>query len=298
MKRIFLVFLFLLMTGGLVAQELACTVSVEAKQTGRTQLSIFNTLQRSLQDFINTTSWSNRHFPREQRIRCNLYVIVNSYSENEFDASLQIQSSRPVYGAAMATPILNFKDNAFSFAYEENQPLNFNPNTYENNLVSIISFYAYVILGLDADSFALEGGTDYFALADQITANAQQSGRRGWNASAGSNSRYELNQQLKSSNYRDYHTALYVYHRLGLDLMHKNVEEGKLNIMEAIGLLHGVNQTRPNTLLLRTFFDAKAHEVMNVFSGGPAVDTRALVTDLRNMAPGFSHQWRSIPSNY
>src|SRR5699024_5616543 len=122
---------------------------------------------------------------------CNLFITVHQYDDNNFKASLQIQSSRPVYGSSMMTPIFNYKDNHFNFVYDENQPLRFNPNTFENNLVSVLSFYAYVLLGLDADSFSPEGGTPYFDQADQIANIAQQGGQSGWSPSGG-NSRYEL----------------------------------------------------------------------------------------------------------
>lgn len=279
-----------------VAQDIYCSVQVEAKQTGRTQLSIFNTLEKSLEEFINNRNWTNRNLPVEQRVNCNMYISINSYSENEMEGSLQIQSSRPVYGAAYTTPMFNYKDPRFSFSYEENQPLVFNPNSFENNLVSIISFYVYVMMGLDADSFSPEGGASSFSMANQIVSLAQQGGRSGWSASSGSNSRYELNRQLQSSSLAKYHEALYVYHRKGLDEMHQDAEEGKQQIAEAMNLLYEVNGIQSNSILLRTFFDAKAREVASVFNGGPPLSSKTLVSQLRSMAPAYDREWRTIPS--
>lgn len=294
MKKTLILFFVLMLGYTVSAQEINSQVTIDAKQTGKTQLSVFKTLQRSLEDFINKTSWSRRDLPKGQRVNCSFFITITSYSSNVFKGSLQMQSSRPVFGSAMTTPIFNFKDDDFDFSYTEHQPFNFNPNSFESNLVSIISFYVYTILGLDADTFAPNGGADYFEQADQIASIAQQSNRSGWKASSGNNSRFELNKQLLSSNYSDYHQALYVYHRQGLDVMHDDVKAGKEGIADAIKLLNNVNRRRPNTLLIRSFFDAKANEVSTIFSGGPSIDIKAVVNDLNAMAPTFSKNWSSI----
>jgi len=269
-------------------------ITIEAQQTGRTQLSIFKTLEGALEEFLNSSEWGNENLPRNQRIDASFFITVKSYSSNNFRGTIQVQSSRPVYGSAMTTPVFNFKDNQFNFTYEEHQPLNFNPNSYENNLVSTLSFYMYVILGLDADTFSPEGGGEYFAQADQIANLAQQGGSSGWSSGSGQNSKYELNSQLNSSNYRDFHQALYQYHRLGLDVMHEDLEEGKTNVVEALELLNTVNRTRPNTLLIRSFFDAKAGEVSSIFSGGPEIELDEVIQNLNNMAPTYSSEWNNL----
>lgn len=277
-----------------IGQEISATVSVNAQQTGKTQLSIFKTLQQSLERFINETSWSDRDLPDDQRVNCSFFITVQRYESNSFKATLQVRSSRPVFGSSMTTPVFNFKDNDFNFSYTEFQPLEFNPNNFESNLVSTISFYVYVILGLDADTFSPDGGTPYFAQADQIANIAQQSGRAGWGASAGNTSRFALNRQLNSSNFSDYHQALYVYHRLGLDVMHKDVTKGKENIARAIGLLDKVYSSRSNTVLIRSFFDAKAREVASIFSEGPALEDGNVAEDLYEMAPNYGQLWSQL----
>lgn len=277
-----------------IGQEISATVSVNAQQTGKTQLSIFKTLQQSLEQFVNETSWSDRDLPEDQRVNCSFFITVQRYESNSFKATLQVRSSRPVFGSSMTTPVFNFKDNDFNFNYTEFQPLEFNPNNFESNLVSTISFYVYVILGLDADTFSPDGGAPYFAQADQIANIAQQSGRAGWGASAGSTSRFALNRQLNSSNFSNYHQALYVYHRLGLDVMHKDVTKGKENIARAIGLLNKVYSNRSNTVLLRSFFDAKAREVANIFSEGPALEEGNVAKDLYEMAPNYGQLWSQL----
>lgn len=292
-KYIILLFVFL-MGQGLFAQMVNSSVSIDAQQTGRTQLSIFNTLEKAVEDFLNSSRWSNESLPNDQRIQASFFITINSYSSNSFRGSIQIQSSRPVYGSAMTSPVFNYKDNQFNFTYEEHQALDYNPNSFENNLVSTLAFYINVILGLDADTFSPGGGSDYFAQADQIANIAQQSNTSGWNSGSGQNSRYELNAQLNSSNYRDFHEALYQYHRLGLDVMHEDLAEGKQNIVEALELLYKVNQSRSNTLLVRSFFDAKAGEISSIFSGGPQVDMEEVLQYLNNLAPTYSSEWRNL----
>lgn len=276
------------------AQSLNCKVQINAQQTGRTQLSIFRTLQSSLQDFITQETWGGKRLSQEQNVSCDMFITVHNYSDNRFEASLQIQSSRPVYGTAMTTPIFNYKDNRFSFTYDENQPLRFNPNAYENNLVSVVSFYANVILGLDADSFALDGGRSYFDQADQIANVAMQGGGGGWSSSAGSSSRYELNRQLQSSTLKDFHEALYEYHLKGLDEMSEDIAKGKTHIVEALRLLKKADNTRPNTLLIRSFFDAKANEISDILTDGPHVDLGDTASILQSIAPAYSGLWRGI----
>ncbi len=292
MKRCIAIVFVLFIGHAVWAQALDCTVTIDARQTGKTQLSIFNTLQQAVQNFINTTQWGDQNLPAQHRIHCSFFITIKSYSGNHFSGTIQVQSSRPVYGSSMTTPLFNFKDDQFEFDYVEHQPLAYNPNRFESNLVSTLSFYAYVILGIDADTFSSDGGTDYFAQANQIASTAQQGGNAGWNVSSGDHSRYELNRELQSSNFANYHQALYVYHRKGLDPMYKAVKTGKEGIAKAINLLEKVHKTRPNTLLIRAFFDAKAHEIAAIFSGGPTVkDKKRIVKELYNMAPTYSTLW-------
>lgn len=294
MKKLWTLFLCVLSLQ-LSAQEIDINVGIDAQQTGKMQLSIFRTLQSSVEDFLNTTRWTDRNLDRDQRIKADIFITIRSYDDNRFEGSIQVQSSRPVYGSSMLTPVFNYMDNKFNFSYEEGQPLDFNPNSYDNNLVSTLSYYVYVVLGLDADTFSPGGGSDFFSQADQIASIAQQGGSSGWSAGSGGNSRYDLIRQLYSSNYQLFHEALYTYHRLGLDQMHEDIEEGKGNVVEALNQLNELNRTRPNSAVVRSFFDAKANEVYSIFRDGPAVDDiDALIQHLNNMAPTYSSQWREL----
>ena len=292
-KLIFtLVLIFTAFTG--TAQELNCQVVVSAEQTGKANMAVFQTLQNSLTEFINQNKWTNKEFQPHERINCSLFINITEYDGDSFVGTIQVQSSRPVFGSTMISPVFNFKDQNLDFEYTEHEPLNYDKNEYRSNLVSTVAFYVYTILGLDADTFSEEGGTEYFEEANQIVNIAQQGGRRGWKAADGNNSRNRLNSDLLSSSFSGYRKALYDYHRNGLDVMHMSPAEGKEGVAKAILDLQKMNTRRPNSLLVRSFFDAKADEVEQIFSGGPSIDVRPVVDALNKMAPTLSRKWGSI----
>jgi hypothetical protein len=149
---------FLLLFIGIAqAQQLNCTVNVNADQITITNKQIFNTLAKSLSDFINKTDWTGIPYKQEEKINCSMYITVSAYDSNQFTATIQVQSSRPIYGSTYSSPILNFNDKDFSFKYNEFENINFNPTNFESNLVSVIAFYSYIIIGMDADTFSKKG---------------------------------------------------------------------------------------------------------------------------------------------
>ncbi|MGB8703930.1 MAG: DUF4835 family protein, partial [Gillisia sp.] len=225
---------------------------------------------------------------------CSVFITINSYNNDTFSGSIQVQSSRPVFGSSMITPVFNFNDTQFTFTYQDFAPLVYSQNNYSSNLVSVLSYYAFTILGLDADTFQKEGGTAYYEEANRIVNTAQQGSSAGWKASDGSHSRYKLNSDLLANAFIDYRNTLYEYHRLGLDIMHKDPAAGKKVIANAIISLKKMNDVRPNSLLNRVFFDAKAQEIEQIFSGGPSVPITDLVDTLNKIAPLYSENWSNI----
>lgn len=294
MNKLFLVVAFFFCTAISFGQELNCQVVVNAEQTGRTNVTVFKTLQNSLSEFLNQTKWTNRQFLPHERINCSMFINITSYEGDSFTGTIQVQSSRPVFGSTMTSPVFNFKDEQLGFTYSEYAPFSFNPNEYNSNLTSVITFYVYTILGLDADTFEEQGGTQYFETANQIMNTAQQGGRAGWKVTDGKASRYRLITDLLSNSFSGYRKALYGYHRNGLDRMHMSPAEGKKAVATAILDLDRMNDRRPNSLLVRTFFDAKADEVQQVFSGGPSVSVKEVVDALNTLAPTFSEKWSNI----
>ena len=276
------------------AQELKCTVSINAEQTGQPNNQIFRTLETQLTEFINTTSWTDKNYKNQEKIDCNMSIIINSFDANIFNATIQIQASRPVYQSTYSSPIYNYNDKQFNFSYVEFQPLVFNINSFDSNLVSVIAFHVYTIIGLDSDTFELNGGEPYFSVAKQIVNTAATGGSKGWKSTDGKQSRYSFNDALVSQVYKEFHSVMYNYHRLGMDKMHNSPKVAKLSISAAINTLKGINDRRPNSYLLRTFFDAKSNEIENIFSDGPAVNITSLVDNLNRIAPTKRANWSKI----
>jgi hypothetical protein len=276
------------------SQELNCTVMIDAEQTGQPNLQVFRTLEQQLTEFINNTKWTDKVYLNQERIDCNMSIIINEFDSDFFSGSIQIQASRPIFESVYDSPIYNYNDRQFSFTYNEFEPLNFNINSFDSNLVSVIAFHVYTIIGLDSDTFSQNGGEEYFDMAKQIVNTAASSSYLGWHSSDGNQSRYRYNDALISQVYREFHTAMYEYHRLGLDQMTTNASNAKKNIVNSINTLKGINDRRPNSFLLRTFFDAKADEIQKIFSGGPSVDITSLVNNLNRMAPTKRSNWNEI----
>lgn len=276
------------------AQELNCSLTIDARQTGQPNQQVFKTLESQLIELINNRQWTDKVYKTQERIDCNMSLIISRMDGEDFTATLQVQSSRPVFDSTYDSPVYNFFDRQVSFQYKEFAPLNFNVNSFESNLVSVVAFHVYTMIGLDADTFEPNGGEPYFQIAKQIVNTASSENYKGWKAADGNQNRYQLNDALLSSVYREYHDAMYDYHRKGLDQMSTSPREGKQNVIAAIEILRGINDRRPNSFLLRTFFDAKTNEIQSVFSGGPSVDIVKLVESLNRMAPTKRTNWQAI----
>ncbi len=294
--RNFLIYFFsLLFFNFISAQEINCTITVNADQVNQTNRQIFGTLERALNDFVNKSQWTNRIYKENELVNARMFITVTDYSSDRFSANIQIQSSRPVFNTSYETPIFNYKDNQFNFQYTEFQPLVYNPNVFDSNLVGVISYYVYIILGLDADTFALEGGTEFYKEAQQIVTQAQGSNYAGWRQTASDNrTRFELVDNLLSNTFREYRIAMYNYHRKGLDILGDNNSTGKQVIAGSMRLFETLTQRRPNAFLIQTFFDAKSEEIQDIFSDGPKVDIVALKETLNKVAPFYSTTWDEI----
>lgn len=294
MRKIFLLILSFISFWTVEAQELNCVITVNSDQIGQTNQQVFRTLERSLNDFVNRNKWTNRVYKENEKVEARMFITVTEFDSDRFKANIQLQSSRPVFNTSYESPVLNYKDNFFDFQYQEFQPLVFNENVFESNLISVISYYVYIILGLDADTFALEGGTDFYRQAQKIVMQAQGSGFLGWNQSSSDRTRFELVDNLLSNTYREYRIAMYNYHRKGLDILGDNNSTGKQVISGTMRLFETMIKRRPNAFLVQTFFDAKSEEIQNVFSDGPKIDTVQLKEILNRIAPLYSSTWNAI----
>ena len=294
MLRNFLLLLFCFCSVFVEAQELNATVTIDAEQTGQPNAQVFRTLKDQLTELLNETQWTNRTFTNQERIDCNFTLILQGFESTSFSGSLQVQSSRTVFGSTYDSPVYNYNDRQFVFEYSEFQPLVFNINNFDSNLVSVLAYHVYTIIGLDADTFAPFGGDPYFAQARQIVNTAASSSFQGWKAVDGTQSRYRFNDAVLSNVYQDFRQVMYDYHRTGLDVMSTNLKNGKTGVRDAVILLKKVNDRRPNSFLMRTFFDAKANEIQQIFSDGPTIEITELVEVVKRIAPTKSDSWNKI----
>ena len=291
-KKLVISFLFII--GGLNAQELNCTLKVNFEQVAGTNNQVFKTLELALTDFVNKTSWTTQKVKNNERINCSMFINITKYSANQFEASIQVGSSRPIYNSMYSSPVLNYNDKDFNFEYTEFQLLNYNPNSFDSNLVSVIAFYCQTIIGMDADTFKLDGGIPYYEAAQEICNVAQSGGYKGWNQGDTNQNRYWLINNLLSNTFSQFRDALYSYHYEGLDQMHQNLKLGKEKIIEAVTKLSEMELNRPNSFLTRIFFDAKSDEIVSIFTGGPAVDNEALINKLYTISPMNAAKWSEI----
>ena len=288
----FIVFLFCTTVH---SQELNCVVKINAQALTNSDQPIFKTLQKSLGDFVNKTKWTNKKFKESEKIACSIFITVTSYGSDQFVGTLQVGSSRPIFGSTYLSPVLNFNDKDFNFRYVEFENLFFNPNSFDSNLVSVIAFYANIIIGLDADTFEYNGGKEFYQQAQQIVSIAQQSNYRGWSQNdGGSQNRFFLVNDLMSGTFDPIKLALYNYHITGLDLMSDDAAKGKEGIKQALLTLNKIHAIRPNSFLTRIFFDSKSDEILSVFSGGPQVKVADLVDNLNRVSPLNASKWASI----
>ena len=276
------------------AQVLNCKVSVNADLVDQTNSEIFETLERQLNEFVNATSWVDIRTEDYNKINCTMLITIENYVNNEFQANLQIQSSRPVFGSTYVTPLLNRKDDDFNFSYKEFESLNFNPNSTNTSLVSLICYYVFVILGVDADSFILFGGDPYYKQARKIVDLSQTNRFSGWKQSEKKTNRYWLIDQLTTKPFSLFRQAIYDYHLNGLDVMVNLPEVGKQTISKSISDLKSLSESRPNSLVVQLFFDTKSDEIVQIYSGGPSFETSQLREDLNRIAPFFSAKWTEI----
>lgn len=294
MRRILLLVSLIIGVITAKAQELNCTVGIDSEQTGQSNNQIYRTLENQLTEFINNTSWTNVKYKNQERIDCSITLIISSVEGNTFSGTMQIGSSRPIYNSTYDSPVYTYNDKQVAFTYKEFEPLNFNINAFDSNLVSIIAYHVYTMIGLDAATYELNGGERFFTIAKQIINTAASSNFSGWKPTDGTQSRYQYNNAILSNVYTEYQTALYDYHRMGLDIMEKDKKDAKNTIIGSIKTLKGINDRRPNSYLLRTFFDAKSDEIQTIFSGGPKVDIAGLLDNLNRMAPTKRSNWGEI----
>ncbi|WP_334055553.1 type IX secretion system protein PorD [Polaribacter sp. P097] len=277
------------------SQELNCLVKINYEQIAGSNRQVFVTLENALSEFINKTKWTERVVQAEERVDCTMNIIITSRNDNTFNATIQVQSSRPIYGSSYLTPILNIKDNDFTFRYNEFDPLNYNRNAFDSNLISTIVFYVYTILGVDADTFSKFGGDYELKEAQNVMLQAQQSGIASWQNVVGKQNRYLLIDNLLAPKLKKYREVMYDYHIKGMDNFVSNKEFAKQTIETSVLSMEQLFNKTVGNYLIRIFFDAKANEIVNIYSDGPRTKNSSNVsTTLKRISPNNNAKWRNI----
>ena len=256
-----------------MAQELNCTVSVRADKIQATNKRIFETLETAISDFLNNTKWSDVDFGDEEKINCSFLITVNEFAlPGRMNATIQVTASRPVYNASISSTLLNHQDRSFSFNYQENSPIIFTPNQFQSNLSSVLAFYSYMILGYDADSFQQDGGSEYFGDAQRVVNNAQNASDGGWKSFEDTRNRFWLVDNTLQKLFQPLRDAYYQYHRLGMDVMHQNVDQGRAQILLALQNLEKVHKSKPLSFNMQIFFNTKQQELISIFKEAPQAE--------------------------
>jgi hypothetical protein len=295
MHRLTLLFLLLVSIFNLNAQELNCLVTVNSDQIAGSNKQVFTTLQQSLNEYINQTKWTDRVVKPEERVNCAMTIIITSRNNNNFTATLQVQSTRPIYNSSYASPILNIKDNEFNFTYNEFDPLIYNKNSFDSNLVSTIVFYANIILGLDADTFSKLGGETELKEAQNVMLQAQQSGLSTWQNVVGKQNRYLLIDNLVAPKLKAFRNILYTYHRNGFDNLVNLKSSGQQSIEDSVIGLESIYNKTVSNYLIRLFFDAKADEIVSMYSENTQTRKKQrLIETVRKISPNNNSKWRKL----
>lgn len=289
MRKVFLT-LALVLAVSMNAQEINCTVTVNSDQIEGSNKQVFETLKRSIEEYMNQNRWTNMTYAMQEKIECSMLIIVKKMEDNMFTCEMTLQSRRPVYGTTYNTPLLNFKDNAFNFTYQEFDRLDWQQNQFTTNLTAMLAYYCYLIIGHDQDSFLRMGGTPFFQMCEEIVNTCQSASmdnleQRGWLAFESNRSRYALINNLLDEAFKKYRNYYYEYHRLGLDEMSNNVANGRARIAEGLPLLREAYRARPATYVINTFLDAKAEELVDIFSQGTDKEKQDVYTILTDIDP-------------
>jgi hypothetical protein len=285
---------FLFVSSSIFSQELDCVVTVNHQKVQSTDKSIFESLESSITEFVNTKRWTGDQYKVEERIACKFLIIIDSRSDNSFSATIQVSASRPVYGTNYKTSMFNIKDNDFKFIYNDQQALNFNQGEYQSELTAVIAYYIYVILGLDYDSYSKEGGTEYYQKAFDIVSLAQtSSSSSSWKPTT-DNNRYTLIENLTNTVFAPFRDCLYLYHRKGLDMMKDKKNEGYVNLINGLTKLEEIHKVKPSSYLLQIFFLAKYSEIVSMYKDRSQAQKNRVVQLLLKLDPGNTKYYNKI----
>lgn len=296
--RILCLILFFAAGHLLHSQELNCNIDINFSQLqGTTNKQIFDQMQKSIYEFMNNTKWTNDVFSVQEKIECSFLIIIKqAVGTDEYSGSIQVTSRRPIYKSSIYTQLVNIEDEDFQFKYQQFTQLELNINTFQNNLTSVLQYYAYVVLAADYDSFSPLGGTQYWQKAQLIVQNAQNAVEPGWRqmGSKGDRNRYWLVENTLQPVFKGIRDCNYEYCRNGLDKMQQNVEEGRANILKALQLLLPVYRARPASFNMQVFFNSKRDEIISIFKGATPEEKTQVMELLSTVDPAGTTKYSKI----
>ena len=295
MRRIlFLIFIFI--TTQSIAQELNCTVQViYSSKTQLTDPTVVQSMQQSVSDFLNTRKWTNDIYQNTERIQCSMIInLTQQISTTQFSAQVTVTSNRPTFNSAYNTTLLNILDKDWTMTYSAFQPLSYTENGNNSDFSALLAYYAYIIIGLDYDSFSPKGGTPYFTKAQNLVNQEQNSTVTGWKSFDGTVNRYWLASNLMDNNFSSMRDAMYDYHRKGLDKMYDDPDNERGIITSVLATLDNVNQNNPNSMIMQLFFEAKQDELVNIFSGGSPSEKNIAYNLLVKLDPPNANKYQAI----
>ncbi|MBX3102030.1 MAG: DUF4835 family protein [Bacteroidetes bacterium] len=279
-----------------MGQELNCTVNIQKPNIQGIDPSVFQNMQKEIFEFMNLRKWTQDDFKAEERIKCNINIVFTNGSPggDRFEGTMQIQVIRPVLNSNYETVTLNFQDRDMRINYVPFQTVQFSENTYINNLSSILTFWGYVILGIDYDTFGKDAGTEFFEKARNIMNLAVPGGEPGWQAMDGNRNRYWLVENLLNNSYASFRSAYYGYHRQGLDAMHEDVVKGRKAVLSSLETVEKVFTQNPNLFIIRVFTDAKGNELIPMFKKADPADKQKFIRIMSRLDPNNASKYNSV----
>ncbi len=279
------------------SEELLCKVQVIHSHIQGTNTSLFTTLETALNEFMNTRSWTDLQFQKDERIECTMNITVNKYDEskNLFSAEILLQSARPIFNSTYNSTVFSIKDPSFEFVYKEFDQLEWNENNIDNNLTAVMAYYAYLIIGMDLDTFSPLGGTQILQTAENIVNNAQTLSEPGWAAFKDTKNRHAIINDYLESSMEPFRQMQYKYYRQGLDEMANNADRGRTAITEAIELLDEAHHNNPLSMLPQLFTEYKRDEIVSIYTGhGTEKERQTVKTICSNINASMNSYWNKI----
>ena len=298
MRKLIGVFIWCILNTSLQAGELNCSVKIQEPRNLSFDPKIYRTLETTLNEFMNSRVWTDEPVKPHERIKCSIIINITGQSSlTDFASDILVQSERPVYNTNYSTRVFNYNDKDVKFSYQEFQNLDYSDNTYYLNLTSLMAYYAYLIIGFDYETFSPNGGEIYFkkaqTLINNIPAN-EKSKYTGWSQFDGTRNRFVLVDNMLNPRFKLYRTALYEYHRNGLDKMYENTEAALPVMQSSLSLLEKVRNDNPLSLLLVVFFLAKSEELINIYTKAPQTEKAKAVPILSKLDPQNAEKYQAI----